>query len=975
MDRNERTSETYHQGTGRAPGFSLKAKRITGAVLVLVLSLVSGILLYRFALTHVSRQMQARELERVSNAMDAITDVFREENSEKSFFEEHLRTSADLKAEMLRPLIDEDGTYRGPAVFEDGIVVRVEGNEVLYPEGYSSADLPLPQDFPSLSDDLFHSEISVGDEKRPVLVLSRQLFEDTYYLEWTTEEDEQFFLDVNVDRTNNLNAIEAVNGSIFLIYDEEGNTLYDVLEVGEDEVLAAREAIEKSSDGIGTIHSYGQAYRCLQKSAEGVEVLFLLPQKNVYESLKLQAVIIGLLIFAILSIICVWLLSVQNAVSSRISDPSQLSRYSPKHIRRRTVAAGALCIILLFAVSLFVRIIGSLYQESRRSETTLDRYAESVMILKAGEDQVETEETEWMEYYAESISGILSEHPEVFDHDRLAAISSTIGSDYIMVFDEHGDEILCSGDYIHYSLGTAESEPLYEFRRIINGQECIAREIGKDPLSGRNTQLIGYRVKLPEDRGYGVLLISVDESMIDTIDRFGRMVRILHASVTGDSILFSLNDDKTIVEDSSVVSMTGMDVAGTGMAEKDLKETALSSFEFLGKHYYGASAMIGNRLHFYAFDAGITHDSALSFALYSSFLCLFCFLILAAVLLTGYNGKTFEASADENDGSGKEELLTPEGRFLRVGSLYRKWGLNISDWKQMIPEEKTKLAAELIFALYLSALMISIAFGAGRKGSIVTYLLREEWERGFNLFAVCTNLLIIASVMLGLLFARLLIRLASAWLSTKAETVFRLIFSLLQYVSLFTVLFYSFRNFGIDTSALLTAMGLISLAISMGARDLAADIIAGISNVFEGNYAVGDIVEIDGYRGKVMEIGVRSTKIMGNGDNVKIINNRNIRSILNTTQYNSWYVLNLKIASSFDLKTLEDILDRELPEMKKRMKKIVSGPIYRGVESIGKDSFTITILAECREEDYRWIQRQLNREIRLLFDREGIPIL
>ncbi len=46
-----------------------------------------------------------------------------------------------------------------------------------------------------------------------------------------------------------------------------------------------------------------------------------------------------------------------------------------------------------------------------------------------------------------------------------------------------------------------------------------------------------------------------------------------------------------------------------------------------------------------------------------------------------------------------------------------------------------------------------------------------------------------------------------------------------------------------------------------------------------------------------------------------------------------------------------------------------------GVEAIGKDSFRITILAECREEDYRWVQRQLNREIRLLLDREEVPIL
>ena len=74
-------------------------------------------------------------------------------------------------------------------------------------------------------------------------------------------------------------------------------------------------------------------------------------------------------------------------------------------------------------------------------------------------------------------------------------------------------------------------------------------------------------------------------------------------------------------------------------------------------------------------------------------------------------------------------------------------------------------------------------------------------------------------------------------------------------------------------------------------------------------------------------------------------------------------------------RAVAEILDRELPEIRNRVKKIISGPVYKGVESIGKDSFKITLFTECREEDYRRVQRQVNREIRLLFDREGIPII
>ncbi len=43
----------------------------------------------------------------------------------------------------------------------------------------------------------------------------------------------------------------------------------------------------------------------------------------------------------------------------------------------------------------------------------------------------------------------------------------------------------------------------------------------------------------------------------------------------------------------------------------------------------------------------------------------------------------------------------------------------------------------------------------------------------------------------------------------------------------------------------------------------------GLSIVFEGEYQVGDIIEVGGYRGEVLEIGVRTTKLEGRGGNIK----------------------------------------------------------------------------------------------------------
>ena len=78
--------------------------------------------------------------------------------------------------------------------------------------------------------------------------------------------------------------------------------------------------------------------------------------------------------------------------------------------------------------------------------------------------------------------------------------------------------------------------------------------------------------------------------------------------------------------------------------------------------------------------------------------------------------------------------------------------------------------------------------------------------------------------------------------------------------------------------------GVLALIIGLGSQSLVADILAGIFIVFEGEFQVGDIVIIDGWRGEVKEIGIRTTKLVDVGGNIKIVNNSEIKTIINQTQ-------------------------------------------------------------------------------------------
>ena len=92
-----------------------------------------------------------------------------------------------------------------------------------------------------------------------------------------------------------------------------------------------------------------------------------------------------------------------------------------------------------------------------------------------------------------------------------------------------------------------------------------------------------------------------------------------------------------------------------------------------------------------------------------------------------------------------------------------------------------------------------------------------------------------------------------------------------------------------------------------------------VRRTFEGETEDGplhqhDMVEIGGFTGRVTDIGIRYTKLLGMGDNIKIIANRDIRSVVNMTTLNSWYATTLTIPKD-ELSKAEAMLEKELPRI------------------------------------------------------------
>ena len=147
----------------------------------------------------------------------------------------------------------------------------------------------------------------------------------------------------------------------------------------------------------------------------------------------------------------------------------------------------------------------------------------------------------------------------------------------------------------------------------------------------------------------------------------------------------------------------------------------------------------------------------------------------------------------------------------------------------------------------------------------------------------------------------------------KGKAVVDIVCSLVKYVAVLVLLFFVLRAFGVDTTAILAGIGILGLIVGLGAQPLIADILAGLFIVFEGVFDVGDIIVYSGFRGTVKEIGIRTTQILDTSGNIKIVNNSNLKEVINMTNQLSLAICDIGIEYGESLERVESILKANLP--------------------------------------------------------------
>ena len=210
--------------------------------------------------------------------------------------------------------------------------------------------------------------------------------------------------------------------------------------------------------------------------------------------------------------------------------------------------------------------------------------------------------------------------------------------------------------------------------------------------------------------------------------------------------------------------------------------------------------------------------------------------------------------------------------------------------------------------------------------------------------------------------------------SDRTKTVITLLDGIVKYACAIALIILILKACGVNTTALFASVGILTLVIGLGCQSLIADVVAGMFIIFENEYNVGEIISIDDFRGTVIEIGIRATKLLDTAGNIKIINNSDISNVVNMSRELSLATVDCEFPYDVPVEFIENLIKKSLTRFKEDIPAIVDGPFYKGVSGYGESNVAVRIVARCQEEDRYQVQRDMMREYRQIFNENGIDL-
>lgn len=206
----------------------------------------------------------------------------------------------------------------------------------------------------------------------------------------------------------------------------------------------------------------------------------------------------------------------------------------------------------------------------------------------------------------------------------------------------------------------------------------------------------------------------------------------------------------------------------------------------------------------------------------------------------------------------------------------------------------------------------------------------------------------------------------------KTKTINGLIDNIIKYFIILVDVVMILDVFGIDTKTLIASLGIVGFVAGLAIQDTLKDFVAGMSIILENQYRIGDTITVKGFRGEVIDLGIKSTKIKAYTGEVMIIANHLIEEVVNHSMANSLAIVDIPVSYDVDI----DKLDKILKDLFENLNVAgIRGKVnILGLQNFGDSAIFYRVVCETDPMAYIQVERDLKKIIKLELDKNKIEI-
>lgn len=774
--------------------------------------------------------------------------------------------------------------------------------------------------------------------------------------------------------------------------------------IGIDALDAGVDVADLEDGTFAWITFEGESLYCGVTQIDDMYYIGAVPESELSASRNLTVGVILFIFFSVAMIVALYGIFVNREDEKRGGDPTHFATVGPlrinKFIARKAAALSFLGFIAVFVVTFYMQTLFALSAESVNNSERLEDVQSAITRTEQRAADLTEQYNEAYLTKGEVAAYILEHNPSLGNRENLIELADALQVEYLFLFDESGVMTASSSPYTNFALSEDPADQSYEFRKLLQGVDHLVQDPMPDEVSGELRQYIGVTLRDANDQTEGFIQLSVHSSRLEALLENVQLDHIIDGVNVGQGgFAFAVSKDDGTFSYFPNTALSGRSAVDYGLSEAQLKGGFNDYATIDGATYFASSMETDSDYVYVAQPASELMSERVPLTVTTAVCGLVCQIVIFLLVVCeprrrgdlapdGADGDDSAGGPDGEGGSGDGQepdepddprmfdVTMPSGRRAKTESAASRWLYKSLNWGEKSAEQRVLTVIKVLVSIFAIAVCIAVLLSdvVFPQDSVFRYILDGGWERGLNVFAITACIMIACVVLTVTMLVRELLRLLAGIFGARGETMCRLISSFIKYVAIIGMVYYCLMVIGIDTTTLLASAGILSIAISFGAKELVSDILSGLFIIFEGEFRVGDIIQASGKSGTVVEIGVRTTKINDGNGNIIIIRNSEVSNVVNMTKELSYAVCDMGIEYGESLERVESILDQEFPNIRRRFPAIEDGPFYKGVVALEDNCVTIRVIVQCAESARGQLERDLRREMKLIFDEYQINI-